>query len=218
MNTKKSLALVSTSALAAGMAQGGVVYSGALNLQQSWSDASGAVTRQSVKMGISATNDFAFGFENNALKPYVDSRTYVGTDAGGTSGLVSLLTKANRGLPVTASGTMIDSSYAASYPTSSDGRAYMYQDDSQSVAGNWSNTAVTDAYVGIKLNLSGNTSYGWLHFIDNPTASPQRLTLVDWAYQSTPGVGIAAGVVPEPSALALGALGLAGLIALRRRQ
>ena len=36
MNTKKSLALVSTSALAAGMAQGSVVYSGPLNLQQSY--------------------------------------------------------------------------------------------------------------------------------------------------------------------------------------
>jgi hypothetical protein len=61
---------------------------------------------------------------------------------------------------------------------------------------------------------------GWLHFIDNPVSNPQSLTLVDYAYESTPNLGIpaGAGAVPEPSVCALGALGLAGLLASRRRR
>jgi MYXO-CTERM domain-containing protein len=215
MNTKKSLAFVSTSALAAGMAQGSVVYSGPLNLPQTYSVSQ---YRQGVSMGVSGTNDFVFGFEADPTKPYVDARTFVGGDlgAGGTSGLMSLLAKANHGLPVTPSGTMIDASYASLYPALPAGRAYMNKDgDTGNVTGDWSDTATTDGYVGIELALGGGTSYGWLHFIDDPSAS--SLTLVDWAYESTPNLGIEASVVPEPSVCALGALGLAGLLASRRR-
>ena len=216
MNTKKSLALVSTSAMAAGMAQGSVVYSGPLSLQQTYTTSQ---YRQGVSMGVSGTNDFVFGFESDPTKPYVDARTFVGSDpgAGGTSGLMSLLAKANHGLPVTPVGTMIDASYASLFPALPAGRAYLYKDgDTGNVTGEWSNSATTDGYVGIELALGGGTSYGWLHFIYNPSAS--SLTLVDWAYQSTPNVGIETQVVPEPTVCALGALGLAGLLASRRRR
>jgi len=223
MNTKQSLALVSTSALAAGMAQGGIIYSGSLNLQQPY--AASGLARQGVDMTGDGTNDFAFGYEANAaLKPYVDGRTFVESALPPQSGIVSVLTKANTGLPVTAAGTMIDATYAAAYPpqmgtNSNTGRGYMYQSgDGSTIVGDWSNTATTDAYVGIELSLSGGTRFGWLHFVDNPASSPQTLTLKDWAYQSTAGVGIAAGAVPEPNVLGLSALGLAGLLASRRRK
>ena len=213
MNTKQSLALASTSAMAAGIAHGSVVYSGPLNLEQIYSDAS---YRQGVDMTGDGVNDFAFGFEANAQKPYVDARTYVGTDVPGQSGIVSLLSYANTGFPVTPSGTMIDGTYATTYPAMLAGRGYMYEDGNGDVAGDWSNTATTDAYVGIELSLTSGTSYGWLHFNDNPTA--QSLTLVDWAYESSPGVGIETGAVPEPSSLALGGIGIAALLKLRRRK
>ena len=216
MNTKQSLTLVSTSAMAAGMAQGSVVYSGPLSLQQTYS---ASQYRQGVSMGVSGTNDFVFGFESDPTKPYVDARTFVGSDpgAGGTSGLMSLLAKANHGLPVTPVGTMIDASYASLFPALPAGRAYMNKDgDTGNVTGDWSSTATTDGYVGIELALGGGTSYGWLHFIDNPSAP--SVTLLGWAYESTPNLGIATPVVPEPSVCALGALGLAGLLASRRRR
>jgi len=212
MNTKQSVALVSTSALAAGMAQGAVVYSGTLNLQQS------AVNRMPIDMTGDGTNDFTFGYEDNALKPYVDARTFV-TSTISQSGNVSLLSKpGSKGFAVTPAGTMIDATYASLNPVNSDPRGYMYEDDSGAVAGDWSNTATTDAYVGIELALPGGTSYGWLHFIDNPTSNPATLTLVDWAYQSTPGVGIATSVVPEPSVCALAGAGIATLLMLRKRR
>jgi hypothetical protein len=178
-------------------------------------------------MGISGTNDFVFGYEAGYNKPYIDTRTYVGApsppDAGGTSGLISLLAMSNTGLPVTPGGTMIGASYAAAYPPipvdANDGRAYLSLNGGGSaIVGAWPTNAVTDAYVGIELQLTGGTSYGWLEFIDNPVSSPASLTLVDWAYESTPGVGIETGEVPEPSVFAVSGLGLAALLASRRRR
>ncbi len=213
MNTKQSVALASASALAAGIAEGAVVYSGPLNLQQNWDTVN---YRQPVDMNADGISDFTFGYEANVTKPYVDVRP--GLTTPNQSGMVQLLGKANRGFPVTAAGTMIDPSYAALYPVISDNRGYMFHDDQDALAGDWSNTAVTDGYVGIELSLGGGTSFGWLHFIDDPTANPANLKLVDWAYESTPGVGLQAGLVPEPSACALTGLGLAALLISRKRK
>jgi hypothetical protein len=68
------------------------------------------------------------------------------------------------------------------------------------------------------LNPGDGTHYGWLHFIDNPTSNPVSLTLVDWAYESTPGVGIQISVIPEPSTAALMGLGVASLMMMRKRR
>lgn len=221
MKTKQSVALVSTSALAAGMAQGAVIYSGPLDLQQNYL---GAESRQAVDMTGDGVKDFTFGYEGDR-KPYVDTRTFVSATIS-QSGIVNLLAKANTGFPVTPAGTMIDASYAATYPaisvTSDTGRGYMSENSSDgtvyTVLGDWPTTAVTDAYVGIELTLAGGTSYGWLHFIDDPIATTPSLTLVDWAYESAPGVGIQATAVPEPSTCALAGVGIATLLMLGKRR
>jgi len=64
------------------------------------------------------------------------------------------------------------------------------------------------------------TNYGWLR-LTTGTVGAGGGTVVDWAYESTPETGIAAGAtssIPEPSALACLALGALGLGSLRRRK
>ena len=112
MKSKQSVALFSASALAAGMAQGAVVYSGPLNLQQNY-NSNDSLARQPVDMTGDAVSDFTFGYEESATKPYVDVRTYVSPTIPVQSGMVSVLGKANKGLPVTPAGTMIDASSKA---------------------------------------------------------------------------------------------------------
>ncbi len=219
MTTKQSVAVVSTSALAAGMAQGAVIYSGPLNLQQTYTDAN---YRQAVDINGDGVKDFTFGFEAKPASPYIDARTYVSPEIPVQSGIVGILGKANTGLPVTGPGVMIDAAYALTYPVISINRGYMYQDGNSpaNTVGDWSNTAITDAYVGIELALGSGTNFtnfGWLHFVDDPTSSPVSLTLKDWAYESTPGVGILTPV-PEPSTCALAGLGIAGILALRNQR
>ena len=95
----------------------------------------------------------------------------------------------------------------------------MYQEGGGAgIVGDWSGTAITEGYVGIELYPGDGTHYGWLHFIDNPTTGPKSLTLVDWAYESTPGIGIGTAVVPEPSTFALTGIGMGALLMLRKRR
>lgn len=60
----------------------------------------------------------------------------------------------------------------------------------------------------------GDTYYGWFRFIPY---TDEFGTLVDWAYDDTPGQSLQAGVVPEPSSLALLIPAFGALAARRRR-
>ncbi|MEQ9460526.1 MAG: hypothetical protein RIG82_06220 [Phycisphaeraceae bacterium] len=69
----------------------------------------------------------------------------------------------------------------------------------------------TSAYIGLEFPINATSHFGWIRVtIDNAAGT---FVINDWAYESTPGAGIAAGAIPEPGALGLlaaGALGLAG--------
>jgi hypothetical protein len=78
----------------------------------------------------------------------------------------------------------------------------------------------TTAFMGVQfLNASSNPLFGWIRVTGGPTLGFPA-TIVDWAYEDS-GAGIltGAGIVPEPSSLALGCLaaGAAGLLAWRKR-
>jgi hypothetical protein len=63
---------------------------------------------------------------------------------------------------------------------------------------------------------TGAVHFGWLRIELGANGGVQPRNIVEWAYESQAGVGIAAGVIPAPGAIAL--LGLAGLAGSRRRR
>ena len=73
-------------------------------------------------------------------------------------------------------------------------------------------------YAGVKFFVGADTYYGWVGMtLQNPASNTSTGTITDFAYESTPGLGIAAGATPEPSGLALLALGAAGLLRRKNR-
>lgn len=63
---------------------------------------------------------------------------------------------------------------------------------------------------------TGQIHYGWMRIQFTGTSFSQPRAIVEYAYESTAGASIQAGVIPAPGALAL--LGAAGLLARRRRR
>ena len=63
---------------------------------------------------------------------------------------------------------------------------------------------------------TGATHYGWARLQFTGTSFSQPRAIVEYAFESTAGTSIQAGVIPAPGALAL--VGAAGLLARRRRR
>jgi len=75
-------------------------------------------------------------------------------------------------------------------------------------------------YAGLRMVNGADTYFGWMQItVSNYNNSAMTATLVDWAYERTPGTSILAGAtitpVPEPSSALLL---LAGLALLNRRR
>jgi hypothetical protein len=73
----------------------------------------------------------------------------------------------------------------------------------------------TNAYAGFEFTASDGVHYGWLYLNVNAGV----IDFTGAAYESTPGMAIAAGV-PEPGTLAMLALGAVGIVgtAIKRRR
>ncbi|MFN3327068.1 MAG: PEP-CTERM sorting domain-containing protein [Bryobacteraceae bacterium] len=88
------------------------------------------------------------------------------------------------------------------------------------VYGKWGNG--TPSYLGLRFLISDNDHYGWAKVsVTTDLNFGSSFTIHDWAYQTQPDTAILAGEIgeiPEPSSLALFALGAAGFAALRKRR
>ncbi|HEY3915199.1 MAG TPA: immunoglobulin domain-containing protein, partial [Verrucomicrobiae bacterium] len=136
--------------------------------------------------GYSAPND---------QKPYIVG--YPSSFPGST--VLSRYSSANSsyGLPVTLFGSLIDSNYLA--PTPASFNVYFDLDGGAHSVGDFVAGAITEGYVGLELwDSTGSTNnYGWARVIYDAVDSPKSLTLVDYAYETTPFEGIIAGATNE---------------------
>lgn len=71
-----------------------------------------------------------------------------------------------------------------------------------------------DGYLGVQFEIEGGIHYAWVHI----RAGGNHGFIDEWAYESTPGTGIVAGAIPEPSTLALLLAGAAGIWTVRKRK
>ena len=68
-------------------------------------------------------------------------------------------------------------------------------------------------------NESGGTlHYGWARISLGGTVTDPSRAIVEYAFESSPGMAIQAGVVPEPGTFAMLGLGVAAVLAARRRR
>lgn len=74
----------------------------------------------------------------------------------------------------------------------------------------------TTAYMGVKFYISDYEHYGWVR-ISNPWEGISGGIIMDFAYETTPGVGILAGAVPEPTTVGLLSVGVIVFIFQQRR-
>lgn len=73
------------------------------------------------------------------------------------------------------------------------------------------------AFLGVQFTREGQLHYGYLH-LDVSFVGANAGNLLDLAWDTRPGAGIIAGVVPEPSTWALLLLGGSALVWLRNRK
>ncbi|HEY1787669.1 MAG TPA: hypothetical protein VGJ73_05910 [Verrucomicrobiae bacterium] len=216
MNPKKSTALLLTSALAGGAAQGAIVYTNFNNLVFNNYDGT-----TNIDLTGSFDSQYSLLYQDqNVQKPqisgdgtgsFVLARTWTDTNN------MNLNFRTYGGLPITPGGVMVGpamadvnaakqangitnltvqaNGYFNDRPIASDGTTG--GNDHCNYLGDWGQGGTMSGYVGLVMVNGGVTNYGWAHFSwSDPStsySSSSALTLIDAAYQSTANTGILTG-------------------------
>jgi len=190
-STRKTVALLSTSALAVGAAHGAVVYT-PINLTIS------GVEALDLDLNQDGTPDYQIQWNaGNTAKPYI----FQGPSGSANTSAFVLSASSNQDLPLTPIGTLINGSYESAQTA-----GYFNENGSGTGVGGWTGGGYIDGYVGLELTSATATNYGWAHFIYNAAGVPANdvdkgmLTLVDTAIETAPGVGIRTGQTAETGA------------------
>jgi hypothetical protein len=206
MNKKQSLALASTSLMAAGVAHGSYLWSGSIDYEI---PGTGSIFySQIIDLQNVGTENFQVRFDGynspGSTKPFVSARSGDGASANAwtlsTTNMDAGTNIATAGAPLTGFGTNIGMAYAAQWPPAK--TAYLCQNYQKETVGQWPDNANTEGYVGVELNDgAGNTNYAWVHLIyQAANINDVQLEVVDYCYQTTPNVPIIAGVTNDPGA------------------
>jgi hypothetical protein len=187
--------------LAAGMAQGAIVYH---DLNVNTTPGGSAIN---FDLDADGTNDFKVFFDGTgATKPCVQSLSNTAIPTPWVFNEVDMDAN-NNGMPVIPAGTVISNEFTVGTNTVSPGvdsegnhRGYLYQ--STTGVGQWPTDQDTVGYVGLAMTdttvTPATTNYGWAQIEWNPTNQPNpTLTVIGYAYQTIANSNIITGEIPS---------------------
>lgn len=135
------------------------------------------------------TDDFRIyhdGGSNLFIEPLASANEVLGTGSLGGFAYPYAM-NSNSMISASASGTWFNNAYSTGYQSLNYGSASF---------GNW--VSVSDKYLGLRFQVSGNTHYGWARLDVNFSGS--TWVVKDYAYEDNAGVGIPAGSSVSPMA------------------
>lgn len=196
MTVKRRAAYSLAAVAAAGSAEAGVVYSGTQNIS--------IAQFNSLNLDINGDTQ-----GDLTLKNYVfGGGNYQGAAVNFAPGKMVTFTAGLNYVTALNAGFTVDSSALGNFMGS---MAY------GAVNPNAQFNAASGKFIGLQFPTGTNNYNAWVRVNVNNSAG--SFSVVDWAYENVPGVGIVTGVVPEPvSSLGLLAAGAAGVAVLRKRR
>ena len=204
-----------TALVGAGQADANIIYSGPLNVNLQPLPTSGSSGNNVLPVDVDSDTKIDFALvnylESNSDTPPVPvGLSIVGASAG-------LVLESVGGSPFATNlgyGDLISSSNVTSSPSKNLGKLTLDTIPSTGLSPSpW--VPGVDAYIGFSFLIGTDTHYGW---VETKIENDLSLTVKGWAYNDVASAGLDAGVVPEPSSLALLAAGAAGVVAFAARK